>query len=42
MAQYFEIHPDNPQKRLIQQAVQIADSAPAQGGQQASFHARMQ
>ena len=25
MAQYFEIHPDNPQKRLIQQAVQIID-----------------
>lgn len=23
MSQYFEIHPDNPQKRLIQQAVQI-------------------
>lgn len=28
MAQYFEIHPDNPQKRLIQQAVRIID----QGG----------
>ncbi len=28
MAQFFEIHPDNPQKRLIQQAVQIID----QGG----------
>lgn len=28
MAQYFEIHPDNPQKRLIQQAVKIID----QGG----------
>ncbi len=28
MAQYFEIHPDNPQKRLIQQAVKII----AQGG----------
>jgi tRNA threonylcarbamoyl adenosine modification protein (Sua5/YciO/YrdC/YwlC family) len=25
MAQYFEIHPDNPQKRLIQQAVAIID-----------------
>lgn len=25
MAQYFEIHPDNPQKRLIQQAVTIID-----------------
>ena len=25
MAQYFEIHPDNPQKRLIQQAVSIID-----------------
>lgn len=25
MAQFFEIHPDNPQKRLIQQAVQIID-----------------
>ncbi len=25
MAQYFEIHPENPQKRLIQQAVQIID-----------------
>lgn len=25
MAQYFEIHPQNPQKRLIQQAVQILD-----------------
>ncbi len=25
MAQYFEIHPDNPQKRLIQQAVHIID-----------------
>ena len=23
MSQYFEIHPDNPQKRLIQQAVEI-------------------
>lgn len=28
MAQYFDIHPDNPQKRLIQQAVKIID----QGG----------
>jgi len=28
MAQYFQIHPDNPQKRLIQQAVSIID----QGG----------
>lgn len=28
MAQYFEIHPENPQKRLIQQAVKIID----QGG----------
>jgi len=28
MAQFFEIHPDNPQKRLIQQAVRIID----QGG----------
>ena len=28
MAQFFEIHPDNPQKRLIQQAVSIID----QGG----------
>ena len=28
MAQYFEIHPDNPQHRLIQQAVRIID----QGG----------
>jgi tRNA threonylcarbamoyl adenosine modification protein (Sua5/YciO/YrdC/YwlC family) len=26
MAQYFEIHPDNPQKRLIQQAVKIIQS----------------
>lgn len=26
MAQYFEIHPDNPQKRLIQQAVSIISS----------------
>lgn len=25
MAQFFEIHPDNPQKRLIQQAVAIID-----------------
>ena len=25
MAQYFEIHPDNPQRRLIQQAVAIID-----------------
>lgn len=25
MAQFFEIHPDNPQKRLIQQAVSIID-----------------
>ncbi len=25
MAQYFDIHPDNPQKRLIQQAVSIID-----------------
>ena len=25
MAQYFEIHPDNPQRRLIQQAVSIID-----------------
>lgn len=25
MAQFFEIHPDNPQKRLIQQAVTIID-----------------
>lgn len=25
MAQYFEIHPDNPQQRLIQQAVAIID-----------------
>ncbi|MCP4488276.1 MAG: threonylcarbamoyl-AMP synthase [Gammaproteobacteria bacterium] len=25
MAQYFEIHPNNPQKRLIQQAVSIID-----------------
>ncbi|MFT5221577.1 MAG: tRNA threonylcarbamoyl adenosine modification protein (Sua5/YciO/YrdC/YwlC family) [Gammaproteobacteria bacterium] len=25
MAQYFEIHPDNPQQRLIQQAVSIID-----------------
>jgi len=25
MAQFFEIHPDNPQGRLIQQAVQIID-----------------
>ena len=25
MAQYFEIHPDNPQKRLISQAVNIID-----------------
>ena len=25
MAQYFEIHPDNPQKRLIQQSVSIID-----------------
>jgi tRNA threonylcarbamoyl adenosine modification protein (Sua5/YciO/YrdC/YwlC family) len=25
MAQYFEIHPENPQKRLIQQAVSIID-----------------
>jgi tRNA threonylcarbamoyl adenosine modification protein (Sua5/YciO/YrdC/YwlC family) len=25
MAQFFEIHPDNPQKRLIQQAVRIID-----------------
>ena len=23
MSQYFEIHPDNPQKRLLRQAVQI-------------------
>ncbi|MGB5224032.1 MAG: threonylcarbamoyl-AMP synthase, partial [Arenicellales bacterium] len=23
MAQYFEIHPDNPQQRLINQAVEI-------------------
>ena len=28
MAQFFEIHPDNPQRRLIQQAVSIID----QGG----------
>ncbi len=28
MAQYFDIHPDNPQRRLIQQAVSIID----QGG----------
>ena len=26
MAQFFEIHPDNPQKRLIQQAVSIIDA----------------
>ena len=26
MAQYFEIHPDNPQRRLIQQAVSIIDN----------------
>ena len=26
MAQFFEIHPDNPQRRLIQQAVSIIDS----------------
>lgn len=26
MSQYFEIHPDNPQKRLIQQAVEIIRS----------------
>ena len=25
MAQFFEIHPDNPQRRLIQQAVAIID-----------------
>jgi len=25
MAQFFEIHPDNPQRRLIQQAVKIID-----------------
>ncbi len=25
MAQYLQIHPDNPQKRLIQQAVQVID-----------------
>jgi tRNA A37 threonylcarbamoyladenosine synthetase subunit TsaC/SUA5/YrdC len=25
MAQFFEIHPDNPQRRLIQQAVTIID-----------------
>ncbi|MGI9570491.1 MAG: L-threonylcarbamoyladenylate synthase, partial [Desulfobulbia bacterium] len=25
MAQFFEIHPDNPQRRLIQQAVSIID-----------------
>ena len=25
MAQFFDIHPDNPQKRLIQQAVAIID-----------------
>ncbi len=25
MAQYFEIHPENPQKRLVQQAVSIID-----------------
>ncbi|RLA38892.1 MAG: threonylcarbamoyl-AMP synthase, partial [Gammaproteobacteria bacterium] len=23
MSQYFEIHPDNPQKRLIKQAAEI-------------------
>ena len=28
MSQYFEIHPDNPQKRLVQQAVEIVN----QGG----------
>ncbi len=26
MAQFFEIHPDNPQRRLIQQAVSIIDA----------------
>jgi len=26
MAQFFEIHPDNPQRRLIQQAVSIIDT----------------
>jgi len=25
MAQFFEIHPDNPQRRLIEQAVAIID-----------------
>ncbi|MEE9444617.1 MAG: L-threonylcarbamoyladenylate synthase, partial [Cocleimonas sp.] len=27
MSQYFEIHPDNPQKRLIQQAVEIINKS---------------
>jgi len=26
MSQYFQIHPDNPQPRLIRQAVQIVDA----------------
>lgn len=26
MSQYFEIHPDNPQKRLIKQAVDIINN----------------
>ena len=26
MSQFFQIHPDNPQLRLIKQAVQIVDS----------------
>ncbi|MBP6778042.1 MAG: Sua5/YciO/YrdC/YwlC family protein, partial [Piscinibacter sp.] len=26
MSQYFEVHPDNPQARLIRQAVQILDA----------------